>query len=69
MDKDFQEIEKPEPWSIITFKILPPFVDHCGIVLPDCKHFIHTMKGHNVVSQRIDHKILAKRIHGIYRLR
>ena len=69
LDREFDEIEKPEPYCIVTFKIHPPFVDHCGIVLPDCKHFIHTMAGHSVAKQRLDHKILAKRLHGFYKLR
>jgi len=69
IDECFDKIEIAESFCIVTFKITPPFVDHCGIVLPDSKHFIHTMKGHAVAVQRLDHKILARRIDGFYRLR
>ena len=68
-DNEFIKIEKPEPYCIVTFMVTPPFVDHCGIVLPGCKRFLHIMQGHSVASQRLDHKILAKRIEGFYRLR
>lgn len=68
-DTNFIRIDKPEPYAIITFKINPPFVDHCGIILSDCRHFLHTMVGHAAAVNRIDHKILAKRIEGIYKLR
>lgn len=69
VDESFDKIEKPEPFCIVTFKITPPFVDHCGIVLPGCHLFLHIMKDISVTAQRIDHKILASRIDGFYRLR
>lgn len=68
-DRDFERIEKPEPFAIITFKMKPPYVDHCGIILPDCKTFLHTLEGHAAAVNRIDHRMLAKRIEGFYRLR
>jgi len=68
-DNDFDRLEIPEPYCIVTFKITPPFVDHCGIVLSDCKHFLHIMNGHAVAINRLDHRILAKRIDGFYKLR
>ena len=69
IDSDFDKIENPEPFAIVTFKINPPFVDHCGIILPDCIHFLHTMQGHSCAVNRLDHKILVKRLDGFYRLR
>lgn len=69
IDKDFERIDKPEPYCIVTFKIKPVFVDHCGIVLPDCRKFLHTMAGHHVSVNRLDHKILSRKIEGFYRLR
>lgn len=68
-DSDFDKLDEPEPFCIVTFTITPPFVDHCGIVLPDCKHFLHIMHNHSVAVQRLDHRILAKRIDGYYKLR
>ena len=69
LDLDFVRLEKPESFCVVTFKITPPFVDHCGIVLSDCKHFLHTIRNHAVVIQRLDHKILVKRLDGFYRLK
>jgi len=68
-DKDFEKLDKPEPFCIVTFKIHPPFVDHCGFVLRDVHYFLHTMIGHNITKQRMDHKILAPKIEGFYRLK
>lgn len=68
-DDNFESLEEPEPFAIVTFKITPPFVDHCGIVLPGNKHFLHIMRGHSVVVNRLDHRILSKRIDGFYKLR
>lgn len=68
-DKDFIKLDKPEPFCIVTFKITPPFIDHCGIVIADCFHFIHIMKNHSVALQRLDNRILSPRIDGFYRLR
>ena len=62
-----ERIEKPEPYCIVTFKITPPFVDHCGIVLPDLAHFLHIMRNHSVARQRLD--IYRKRIYSFYRLK
>ncbi len=68
-DNDFIKLDKPEPFCIVTFAVTPPYIDHCGIVTEDCKHFIHIMRESSVTKQRIDHKILAKRRDGFYRLR
>lgn len=69
-DNDFEKIETPEPFCIVTFCMRSSkFVDHCGIVLDDCVHFLHTLRNHKVVRVRLDHKTLSKRIHGFYRLK
>ena len=68
-DQNFIKIDKPEPFCIVTFKITPPFIDHCGIIMSDCRHFLHTMSNHSVTLQRLDHKILLPRLDGFYRLK
>ncbi|MCK5604305.1 C40 family peptidase [Candidatus Pacearchaeota archaeon] len=68
-DSDFIKLKNPEPYCIVTFKITPPFVDHCGVVLKDCLHFIHIMRNHSVVVQRLDNRILVPRMEGFYRLK
>lgn len=69
IDSHFEKIEKPEEYCIVTFKLNPPFVDHCGIVLPGCKKFLHVMEGHHTSVNRLDHKVLCNKIEGFYRLR
>jgi len=66
-DNDFVKLQEPKPYCIVTFMVTPPFIDHCGFVLEDCKHFIHIMRERSVAVQRLDHRILAKRIDGFYR--
>jgi len=66
---EFIKLEKPEPLCIVTFRITPPYIDHCGIVLPNCKQFLHIMVNHDVAVQRLDHRILVKRIEGFYKLK
>jgi len=63
----FEEIDKPEPYCIATFRIHPPFVDHCGIVLFDTFYFLHTITNHRVVRQRLD--VYNKRLYGFYKLK
>ncbi len=68
-DKDFIKIDKPEPYCIVTFKLKPPYISHCGIVLPNCTTFIHILRNHSVAVQRLEHRVLARRIDGFYKLR
>lgn len=61
----FVEIEKPEPFCLVTFSILPPYVTHIGIVLEDCKRFIHIMEKRNVTIEKLDK--WQKRCRGFYK--
>jgi len=61
------EIDKPEPFCIVTFKIRPPYVTHMGIVLEDCKSFIHILKKRSVSIARLDEPIWKRKIDGFYR--
>ena len=65
-DEYFTELKKPEPYCIVAFSVTPPFFDHCGFVIEDCKHFIHIMRGRRLAIQRLDNKILNKRLLGYY---
>ena len=61
----FIELEKPEPYCIVTFSIYPPYVTHIGVVLSDCQKFIHIMEKRNVTIDRLDK--WQKRIRGFYK--
>jgi hypothetical protein len=70
-DKDFEKILNPAAFCIATFSIElpPPFVDHCGFVLERGKYFIHILRQHSVVKQRLNHRILRPKLQGFYKLR
>lgn len=61
----FIELEKPEPFCIVTFSIIPPYVTHLGVVLEDCKRFIHIMEKRNVTIEKLDK--WQKRLRGFYK--
>jgi len=63
---DYIKLEKPKPFCIVTFKIHPKYVTHMGVVLEDCRHFIHIMKKSHVVIERLDLPKWQKRIDGYY---
>lgn len=64
---DYIKLSKPEPFCLVGFKIRPPFVTHIGVVLADCKHFIHIMIKRSVAIERLDLPVWSKRLDGFYR--
>lgn len=62
------EIEKPEPFCIVGFKIRPPYISHMGIVLDDTFHFIHILRNTNVCVERLNSIIWKDKIGGFYRV-
>ena len=63
----YEKLDKPEPFCLVTFKIRPPFVTHIGVVLADCKHFIHIMRKRSVAIERLDLPAWKRRLDGFYR--
>ena len=67
----FIRVEKPEPFSIVTFKgmnnIHSSLVTHIGVVLQDAKTFIHIMQKRNVAIERLDSLTWSKKIDGFYK--
>lgn len=63
----FEELEKPEPFCLITFKIHPRYTSHIGIMLDDHIHFLHIMKKTGVSIERIDDPCWRKRITGFFK--
>jgi cell wall-associated NlpC family hydrolase len=64
--KDFIKLDKPKPFCLVGFKMLPPFVTHVGVVLGDCKTFIHIMENTRVSIERLDRKIWKNKLDGFY---
>lgn len=63
---DFVSIPKPEPFCMVTIRLVSKFINHCGIVLEDGKHFTQIRKiGPSI--ERLDDANWVKRIEGFYR--
>lgn len=52
--EQFERLDKPVDWCLVMFMPHPPFITHCGIVLPGCREFIHIFKGRTVMIERLD---------------
>lgn len=63
------QIEKPEPYCMVMFRIKPPYVTHMGLVLEDCFRFIHIMPKSSVTVERLDNVLWVNKIAGLYRLK
>ncbi len=50
----FKPIESIKPFCIVTFRTRPPKITHAGIVLPDCKRFIHCVSHAGVIITNLN---------------
>lgn len=66
-EQEFIEIEKPEPFCAVTFFIHPFLTSHIGMVLPDCRRFIHIMQGCKVAIERLDSPSWKRRNTGYWK--
>lgn len=64
-DGCFRKLEHPVPGCIVAIKMVPPFVDHMGIML-DKYTFIHATEQYGVVVNRIDDGRWKRRVAGFY---
>ena len=62
--KSFIELKKAEPYCIVLFSIIPPFVSHIGMVLEDKKRFIHILPKSSVSIEKLDSSLWKQRIRG-----
>ncbi len=63
----FIALDRPEPWCVVAFAIHPRFTSHIGVVLDDCRRFIHIMHKTRVTVERLDAPEWTPRIRGFYR--
>lgn len=63
---DWIEIDKPEPYCAVALRI-GPFVAHMGVVLDDCRHFLHACEGTGISVELLTSPRWEKRIAGFYR--
>lgn len=60
----WEKIINPEPYAVVTIMITPPLVSHVGMVIEDCKHFIHARCKVGVAIEKLSK--WQKRIEGYY---
>jgi hypothetical protein len=65
----FVRLDRPEPFCIVTFIMLPPFVTHIGVVLEDKRSFIHILKQSSVSVERLDSLLWEKKIDGFWKFK
>ena len=65
--KLFIKIDEPEPYCIVGFRVAG-IVNHIGMVLENCKTFIHIARKRTVCIERLNSPMYKKRIDGYYRL-
>lgn len=66
-DRIFEPLKKPEPFCLVAFEIGPKLW-HAGVVLENCRHFIHIMRKRMVVIERLDNVQWKRRFKGYYSL-
>lgn len=64
-----EQIPQPEPFCLVTFRIVPPFVTHLGVVMDDCQTFLHILQQSMVTRERLSSLQWSRKIAGYYRLR
>lgn len=63
----FVEIDEPEPYCLVIFRLRPRYVTHMGVVLEDGKRFVHVLKKSRVSIERLDNLFWAEKIAGFLR--
>ena len=69
-ETNFRRIEHPEPWCFVVFWILDSKGKekwHAGIVLPDCRRFIHVIEKRFVSITRLNEQFWYLFREGYYR--
>jgi len=64
--REFRKIDKPQPWCGVVFKAYGKYVNHMGIVLEDCRHFIHIREASEVSIEKLNHPIWQRMLDGFY---
>lgn len=62
----FERLSGPEPFALVAFYSIPPYVSHIGVVNADGTKVIHATKKYGVVATPI-HRLTA--IEGFYKLK
>ena len=61
------ELDRPEPYCLVGFSIIPGYETHIGTVLGDCRRFIHIRRRQRVIISRLNDIVWRRRVRGFYR--
>jgi cell wall-associated NlpC family hydrolase len=61
-----EQLETARPWCVVAFRLRPPWVTHVGIVLEDCRRFVHIDRKKGVCIERLDNIAWKPKIAGYY---
>jgi hypothetical protein len=64
---DWIQIDKPEPFCAVTFKVKGLYSTHIGVILPDLNSFIHCIEKKQVAIEKLNHLLWKNRISGFYK--
>jgi len=61
----WKKLDTPELYSLVTFSLTHPYVNHVGVVL-EYNRFIHIMSGTRVTIERFDKDPWKNKVRGFY---
>lgn len=62
-----EKLLQPVPFCFVAFRLFSPYVNHIGVVLNDCDHFIHIIKEETVRIEKLSSFFWKGRIVGFYK--
>ncbi len=65
---NFVQLPGPRPFCLVTFRIHPRFSTHIGMVLADCRRFIHIQRRMRAGVERLDSQVWKNRITGFWEI-
>ena len=65
--EDWVELDGPEPYCVVTFRLKGPRVTHAGFVLEDGVRFIHIMRHRRVAVERLDILPWNRKVDGYFK--
>lgn len=76
IDRDFRdfgfiELDRPQPYCLVTFIDEYPYSSHMGVVLENCSMFLHSRSrgSKKSVIERLEHPIWKKRRTGFWEVK
>jgi cell wall-associated NlpC family hydrolase len=68
-ESNYIQLEKVEPWCLVTFSLIRPYTTHIGVVLEDGVSFLHVQVKTRSCIIRLDNPIWSRRITGFWKIK